>query len=151
MKTPVKAFGGAQSIPGHLGMHNNPFYNGGGQLPKGTFHPEDFNKKIMSSPSSSASSTNSFQPNLGHTFHPELRNDIGQYFTFLKVINFNNILFCFIDKAKEHSDEPVCQLYRGTRCQRFLGNKTVYIPAPLTQKLLEEKLNTAFTVIEHSQ
>ena len=77
MKTPNKAFGGAQSIPGHLGMHN-PFFNGGAQLPKGTFHPEDFNKKVLISPSSSASSTNSFQPNLGNTFHPELRNDIGQ-------------------------------------------------------------------------
>lgn len=139
--TKTKAFGGAQSIPGHLGMHfspnhpsTHPFFNingGDGKVLKGTFHPEDFNKK-MASPSSSVSSTNSFQANLGNTFHPEIRNDI--------------------DKIKDGaSDEPVCQLYRGTRCTKFLGNKTVYIPAGLTQKILEDKLNTAFTVIEHSQ
>nr|CAD7457492.1 unnamed protein product [Timema tahoe] len=46
--------------------------------------------------------------------------------------------------------EGVCQLYRGKTCQMFVGNKTVYIPPTLTQRMLEEKLTAAFTVIAHS-
>nr|CAD7570213.1 unnamed protein product [Timema californicum] len=46
--------------------------------------------------------------------------------------------------------EGVCQLYRGKTCQMFVGNKTVYIPPTFTQRMLEEKLTAAFTVIAHS-
>ncbi|KAL0277017.1 UNVERIFIED_CONTAM: hypothetical protein PYX00_004446 [Menopon gallinae] len=117
----------------HLGMHvppnqyspSDPYFSED-KLPKGTFHPEDFSKKrLLTSPSSSSSSSNQFQSSLGNTFHPELKNDIGS--------------------------EAVCELYRGKRCQKYLGNKTVYIPADILQSQLEEKVNRAFTVIENSR
>ncbi|XP_066997233.2 tyrosine-protein kinase transmembrane receptor Ror isoform X2 [Anabrus simplex] len=47
--------------------------------------------------------------------------------------------------------EGVCQIYRGTRCSNYLGNKTVHVPPPQTQRLLEEKLANAFKVIDHSE
>lgn len=42
------------------------------------------------------------------------------------------------------------QIYRGKICTNFVGNKTVYIPPGMTQKMLEIKLNTAFMVVTHS-
>lgn len=72
----------------------------------------------------------------------------------VSIINevFTEAQICLTGKnVVDHSVEPVCQLYRGTRCQKYVGNKTVYIPSNLTQKMLEEKVNVAFTVIENSK
>lgn len=43
------------------------------------------------------------------------------------------------------------QLYEGKICAQFVGNHSVYIPHPLTQKILEEKLIKAFHVINKSK
>lgn len=68
------------------------------------------------------------------------------------VSQYSNNWLLFLGKVPvtEHSNF-VCQPYKGTRCQKYVGNKTVYIPSNLTQKLIEEKINTAFTVIENSR
>lgn len=47
--------------------------------------------------------------------------------------------------------EPVCQLYRGSRCSQYVGNMSVYVSAGVTQSLLETKLASALTVIAHSK
>ncbi|XP_073974043.1 tyrosine-protein kinase transmembrane receptor Ror-like isoform X2 [Rhodnius prolixus] len=46
---------------------------------------------------------------------------------------------------------PICQLYQGKLCASVLANKTVYIPANITQAQIEEKLESAFTVVSHSE
>lgn len=43
------------------------------------------------------------------------------------------------------------QLYQGKLCASVLANKTVYIPANITQAQIEEKLESAFTVVSHSE
>ncbi|KAK6618580.1 hypothetical protein RUM43_012971 [Polyplax serrata] len=123
--------------PDHLGNHfsqnhappPDPFEET--QLPKGTFHLDDYNSKHIFANPTSGNTKSSSSSKFHNTFVPDLKNDIGK-----------NVV--------DHSVEPVCQLYRGTRCQKYVGNKTVYIPSNLTQKMLEEKVNVAFTVIENS-
>ncbi|KAK0183194.1 hypothetical protein PV327_001259 [Microctonus hyperodae] len=46
--------------------------------------------------------------------------------------------------------EGICEVYVGKICEEFLSNQTVYIPHPMTQKTLEDKLVQAFGVINLS-
>ncbi|XP_043267046.1 tyrosine-protein kinase transmembrane receptor Ror isoform X2 [Venturia canescens] len=46
--------------------------------------------------------------------------------------------------------EGVCELYTGKICEQFVGNKSIYVPHPMTQKTLEDKLVQAFQVISFS-
>ncbi|XP_065569518.1 tyrosine-protein kinase transmembrane receptor Ror-like isoform X2 [Artemia franciscana] len=46
--------------------------------------------------------------------------------------------------------EGTCQLYKGTMCGQILANKNVFVPNGQTQKHIEEKLSSAFTVITRS-
>ncbi|XP_034937678.1 tyrosine-protein kinase transmembrane receptor Ror isoform X2 [Chelonus insularis] len=46
--------------------------------------------------------------------------------------------------------EGSCEIYIGKACAEFVGNKTVYIPYPKTQTMLENKLMQAFGVINIS-
>jgi len=43
------------------------------------------------------------------------------------------------------------QVYIGKTCAQFVGNQSVYIIHPMTQKMLEEKLMKAFQVINFSK
>ncbi|XP_069694421.1 tyrosine-protein kinase transmembrane receptor Ror-like isoform X3 [Periplaneta americana] len=54
------------------------------------------------------------------------------------------------ENADLSEKEGVCQVYRGTTCFKFVGNKTIYVPPRMTQRQLEDKLATAFMVITHS-
>lgn len=42
-------------------------------------------------------------------------------------------------------------MYVGKTCAQFVGNQSVYIIYPMTQKMLEEKLMKAFQVINFSK
>ncbi|XP_066587299.1 tyrosine-protein kinase transmembrane receptor Ror [Prorops nasuta] len=50
----------------------------------------------------------------------------------------------------EKDNHGFCEIYKGTICAEFVGNQSVYIPVPMTQKTLEDKLKEAFRVIEFS-
>ncbi|XP_031780573.1 tyrosine-protein kinase transmembrane receptor Ror isoform X3 [Nasonia vitripennis] len=52
--------------------------------------------------------------------------------------------------GRKDNHEGICELYEGKICAQFVGNHSVYIPHPLTQKMLEEKLIKAFHVINQS-
>ncbi|XP_028981961.1 uncharacterized protein LOC107038367 [Diachasma alloeum] len=71
---------------------------------------------------------------------------------------------CSISRCSEHSttsvspelprklnQEGTCEVYTGKTCEQYVGNQTVYIPHPMTQKMLEEKLMQAFGVINISK
>ncbi|XP_015594291.1 tyrosine-protein kinase transmembrane receptor Ror isoform X2 [Cephus cinctus] len=52
--------------------------------------------------------------------------------------------------GRKDNQEGTCEVYVGKICAQFLGNQSVYIPHPMTQKLLENKLMRAFGVINFS-
>ncbi|XP_011495155.1 PREDICTED: tyrosine-protein kinase transmembrane receptor Ror isoform X2 [Ceratosolen solmsi marchali] len=52
--------------------------------------------------------------------------------------------------GRKDNHEGICELYVGRICAQFVGNQSVYIPHPITQSLLEEKLIKAFHVINQS-
>ncbi|XP_012287594.1 tyrosine-protein kinase transmembrane receptor Ror isoform X2 [Orussus abietinus] len=52
--------------------------------------------------------------------------------------------------ARKDNHEGSCELYIGETCANFVGNQSVYILYPMTQKLLEDKLTQAFRVINYS-
>ncbi|KAI4496336.1 hypothetical protein M0804_000146 [Polistes exclamans] len=52
--------------------------------------------------------------------------------------------------GKKDNHEGTCETYVGKTCAQFVGNQTVYILYPMTQKLLEDKLIQAFGVINFS-
>jgi len=54
-------------------------------------------------------------------------------------------------KTEIHSIVEFLQGYVGKTCAQFVGNQSVYIIYPMTQKMLEEKLMKAFQVIEFSK
>lgn len=47
--------------------------------------------------------------------------------------------------------EPICQIYTGQTCSKFLQNQTVFVQPPHSQAQIEEKLAKAFLVIKHSK
>ncbi|XP_044594161.1 tyrosine-protein kinase transmembrane receptor Ror isoform X1 [Cotesia glomerata] len=49
------------------------------------------------------------------------------------------------------NNEDECEVYVGKTCAEFVGNQSVHIPFPATQKMLEEKLVQAFGVINYSK
>ncbi|XP_008545729.1 tyrosine-protein kinase transmembrane receptor Ror isoform X1 [Microplitis demolitor] len=49
------------------------------------------------------------------------------------------------------NNEDECEIYVGKTCAEFVGNQSVHIPYPATQKMLEEKLVQAFGVINYSK
>ncbi|XP_011314884.1 tyrosine-protein kinase transmembrane receptor Ror isoform X2 [Fopius arisanus] len=55
------------------------------------------------------------------------------------------------DIPKKIHHEGSCEVYVGKTCEQYVGNQTVYIPYPMTQKMLEEKLMQAFGVINISK
>lgn len=54
-------------------------------------------------------------------------------------------------KTEIYSIFEISQVYVGKTCAQFVGNQSVYIIYPMTQKMLEEKLMKAFQVIEFSK
>ncbi|XP_058797126.1 tyrosine-protein kinase transmembrane receptor Ror isoform X2 [Phymastichus coffea] len=44
----------------------------------------------------------------------------------------------------------ICEIYVGKICEKFVGNQPVFLPYPLNQSILEEKLIKAFQVINKS-
>jgi len=54
-------------------------------------------------------------------------------------------------KLSGQEPEPTCQIYRGQRCLELIGNKSVYIPAGVSQQIIESKLTQAFLVVSQSK
>ncbi|XP_023244990.1 tyrosine-protein kinase transmembrane receptor Ror [Copidosoma floridanum] len=52
--------------------------------------------------------------------------------------------------GRKDNHDGTCELYVGKICEHLVGNQSVYIPHPMTQSLLEEKLIKAFSVINKS-
>lgn len=48
------------------------------------------------------------------------------------------------------SSNPVCELYRGTQCEKYLRDKNIFIQANVSQTVIEAKLADAFRVIDIS-
>ncbi|CAG7819393.1 unnamed protein product, partial [Allacma fusca] len=46
--------------------------------------------------------------------------------------------------------EGICQIYTGTVCQQFIGNRLIYVHSKDSQNSTESKLREASTVIGHS-
>nr|XP_012224322.1 PREDICTED: tyrosine-protein kinase transmembrane receptor Ror isoform X1 [Linepithema humile] len=59
-------------------------------------------------------------------------------------VNFDEI------SGRKDNHKGTCEVYVGKTCAQFVGNQSVYIIYPMTQKMLEEKLMKAFQVIEFS-
>ncbi|XP_076163536.1 tyrosine-protein kinase transmembrane receptor Ror [Ptiloglossa arizonensis] len=55
-----------------------------------------------------------------------------------------------LSPGRKDNHEGKCEVYVGKTCEQFLENQSVYIPYPMTQELLDEKLMKAFGVIEFS-
>ncbi|XP_020300058.1 tyrosine-protein kinase transmembrane receptor Ror isoform X2 [Pseudomyrmex gracilis] len=51
---------------------------------------------------------------------------------------------------RKDNHKGTCEVYTGQTCAQFVGNQSVYITYPMTQKMLEEKLMKAFQVINFS-
>lgn len=49
-----------------------------------------------------------------------------------------------------YPSQGLCQVYTGLTCAQFLDKEYVYIPYPVTQAALEEKLTMAFKVVSFS-
>lgn len=65
--------------------------------------------------------------------------------------------FSNVEGTEFHPDDPntliaggQCELYRGTTCQHYLANQTVYVRPGLSIAQMEEKLAGAFTVVATS-
>ncbi|KDR16037.1 Tyrosine-protein kinase transmembrane receptor ROR1, partial [Zootermopsis nevadensis] len=68
----------------------------------------------------------------------------------VKMNRWDPVVSSGTDNADVLQKEGLCQVYRGTKCFGFVGNRTIFVPPRMTQKLLEEKLAAAFMVIAHS-
>ncbi|XP_034188022.2 tyrosine-protein kinase transmembrane receptor Ror isoform X1 [Osmia lignaria lignaria] len=55
-----------------------------------------------------------------------------------------------LSPGRKDNHEGKCEVYVGKTCAQFLGNQSVYIPYPMTQELLDDKLMKAFGVIKYS-
>ncbi|XP_074031673.1 tyrosine-protein kinase transmembrane receptor Ror isoform X2 [Leptinotarsa decemlineata] len=49
-----------------------------------------------------------------------------------------------------NTSEPLCQVYKGQRCRKYLANKYVFVQPPHTQRDIEAKLDAALLVISQS-
>ncbi|PNF43882.1 hypothetical protein B7P43_G02778, partial [Cryptotermes secundus] len=87
-------------------------------------------------------------PSGPHTFQPghSLQPGIGGYGS-----STDTVASPGADNTDVSENAGFCQVYRGSKCFNFVGNKTVFVPARMTQRLLEEKLAAAFMVIDHSR
>ncbi|KAG7200756.1 hypothetical protein KM043_001302 [Ampulex compressa] len=65
-------------------------------------------------------------------------------------INFEGLPGISSIHGRKDNHEGTCELYVGKTCAQFVGNQSVYIMYPMTQKLLEDKLMKAFRVINYS-
>ncbi|XP_076681455.1 tyrosine-protein kinase transmembrane receptor Ror isoform X2 [Andrena cerasifolii] len=52
--------------------------------------------------------------------------------------------------GRRDNQEGKCEVYAGKTCAQFLEKQLVYIPYPMTQEILDDKLMKAFGVIEYS-
>ncbi|XP_053985343.1 tyrosine-protein kinase transmembrane receptor Ror isoform X1 [Hylaeus volcanicus] len=55
-----------------------------------------------------------------------------------------------LSPGRKDNHEGKCEVYIGKTCAQFLENQSVYIPYPMTQELLDDKLMKAFNVIQYS-
>ncbi|XP_076249168.1 tyrosine-protein kinase transmembrane receptor Ror [Calliopsis andreniformis] len=55
-----------------------------------------------------------------------------------------------LSPGRKDNQEGKCEVYVGKTCAQFLENQLVYIPYPMTQEILDDKLMKAFGVIEYS-
>ncbi|KAK1130770.1 hypothetical protein K0M31_018879 [Melipona bicolor] len=55
-----------------------------------------------------------------------------------------------LPSGRKDNHDGKCEVYVGKTCAQFLGNQSVYIPYPMTQELLDDKLMKAFGVIKYS-
>ncbi|KAG8232332.1 hypothetical protein J437_LFUL012922 [Ladona fulva] len=46
--------------------------------------------------------------------------------------------------------EGYCQMYQGSTCSQVVGNRSIFVPASVTQEIIEQKVQRAITVIAHS-
>ena len=45
----------------------------------------------------------------------------------------------------------VCEPYRGSACEQYIKNMTIYVESRQGQEAIERKIASAFTVVESSQ
>ncbi|KAK9305820.1 hypothetical protein QLX08_003324 [Tetragonisca angustula] len=55
-----------------------------------------------------------------------------------------------LPSGRKDNHDGKCEVYVGKTCAQFLGNQSVYIPYPMTQEILDDKLMKAFGVIKYS-
>ncbi|XP_019700649.1 tyrosine-protein kinase transmembrane receptor Ror isoform X1 [Harpegnathos saltator] len=65
-------------------------------------------------------------------------------------VNFDEISGISSIPSRKDNHKGTCEVYIGKTCAQFVGNQSVYIIYPMTQKMLEEKLMKAFQVINFS-
>lgn len=100
-----------------------------------------FNISPNPQPTSSQSSTIDFNTISG------LTNDNIQ---FPPNVNFDEISSISSVSGRKDNHKDTCEMYVGKTCAQFVGNQSVYIIYPMTQKMLEEKLMKTFQVINFS-
>ncbi|XP_077273107.1 tyrosine-protein kinase transmembrane receptor Ror isoform X3 [Temnothorax americanus] len=92
-------------------------------------------------PTSSQSSTMDFNTNSGLT---------NGNIQFPPNVNFDEMSSISSVSGRKDNRKGTCEVYIGKTCAQFVGNQSVYIIHPMTQKMLEEKLMKAFQVINFS-
>ncbi|XP_071625867.1 tyrosine-protein kinase transmembrane receptor Ror isoform X1 [Temnothorax longispinosus] len=92
-------------------------------------------------PTSSQSSTMDFNTNSGLT---------NGNIQFPPNVNFDEMSSISSVSGRKDNHKGTCEVYIGKTCAQFVGNQSVYIIHPMTQKMLEEKLMKAFQVINFS-
>ncbi|RLU25724.1 hypothetical protein DMN91_001881 [Ooceraea biroi] len=65
-------------------------------------------------------------------------------------MNFDEMSGISSSSGRKDNHRGTCEVYVGKTCAQFVGNQSVYIMYPMTQKMLEEKLMKAFQVINFS-
>ncbi|KAG5324300.1 ROR1 kinase, partial [Pseudoatta argentina] len=65
-------------------------------------------------------------------------------------MNFDEMSSISSVSGRKDNHNGTCEVYIGKTCAQFVGNQSVYIIYPMTQKMLEEKLMKAFQVINFS-
>lgn len=65
-------------------------------------------------------------------------------------VNFDEMSSISSVTGRKDNHKGTCEVYIGKTCAQFVGNQSVYIIYPMTQKMLEEKLMKAFQVINFS-
>ncbi|GAB6023780.1 hypothetical protein CHUAL_008532 [Chamberlinius hualienensis] len=93
------------------------------------------------------------KPKMASTFEADIFVAI-----FSLLISFFSLTVCtnstndnsFPGLPEDVGEKVLCQPYRGTTCAKFVGNKTIHVKTAMSQKEIEDKLVTAFTVIASS-